>query len=89
MLPAVKRCYEEALQHWPELAGRVAILFAIEARDGVGRVIDAEFDEDETTLESVLVQACILDGLSGTTFPAPRDFGSITVRYPIDLRPKE
>jgi len=81
-------CYEQGLRQRADLEGRVTLLLAIEARDGVGRVIDAEPEEGETSLDSVFVQACLLDVLSGIDFPAPPGGGSVTMRYPLTFRPK-
>ena len=86
--PAIADCYEQGLRIQPELAGRILLQFTIEAKDGIGRVLEAEIVEAESTLDAIFVQACILDALSGATFPQPRDHGAVVVRHPFDFRPK-
>lgn len=86
--PKMLDCYEQGLRQRADLEGRVTLLLAVEARDGVGRVVDAEPEESETSLDSVFVQSCLLDVLSGIDFPAPPGGGSVTMRYPLTFRPK-
>lgn len=85
IMPGMRDCYEQGLAMDPALAGRLVLELTIEAREGVGRIIDASIVEEATTLQAVLVQACVLDQLSGATFPAPRDHGAIAVRYPFEF----
>lgn len=80
--PGVRDCYEQGLRSDPDLEGRLVLQLSIEARDGVGRIVEAQIDEEATTMQAVLIQACALDALSGAAFPAPRDHGVVSIRYP-------
>lgn len=88
IMPLLVDCYEQGLKIQPELAGRLMLEFKVEARDGEGRILDAEVDEQNTTLDAVLVQACALDALSHATFPQPRDHGAVVVRHPFEFGPR-
>ncbi len=80
--PALKDCYEQGLRQDPFLGGDAVLSFTIEAREGDGRIVDAEVVEDRTTMADVLVQACLLDALSKARFPVPGGDGQVRVTYP-------
>lgn len=76
----VRRCYETGLSGWTELSGRVAVKFIIEPDGRVYRAVVAD-----TTLHNRPVECCILDALSGWTFPEPVGGGIVVVTYPFVL----
>jgi hypothetical protein len=88
----IKDCYEHALESNPKLAGRVTVEMKIRARDGKGKVDEAEilYDESNTDdLDSPGTEHCLLGAIAGTDFPAPRGDGEVIVRYPFVLKAAE
>ncbi len=77
----VRFCYEQALQGDPSLAGRVAVQFTI---NGTGQVKIAGVES--TTLNSKLVEDCILLRLKSWKFPLPEGGVDVKVSYPFVLR---
>ena len=77
----VRFCYEQALQGEPSLAGRVAVAFTI---GGNGQVRIAGVDS--TTLNSKMVEDCILMRLKSWKFPLPEGGVDVKVSYPFVLR---
>ncbi|MFL5319527.1 MAG: AgmX/PglI C-terminal domain-containing protein [Myxococcaceae bacterium] len=73
----IRYCYETALQHSPELAGKVAVLFTI---DPAGDISDA--DLAETTLNNESAEQCMLSKIRRWKFPAPEGGGVVTVTFP-------
>jgi hypothetical protein len=80
-LGQVRFCYEQALQGDPSLAGRVAVGFTI---GGNGQVKTASVEN--TTLNSRLVEDCILLRLKTWKFPLPEGGLDVKVSYPFVLR---
>lgn len=77
----IRFCYEQGLQGDPSLAGRVAVGFTI-AGTGAVRVAGVE----STTLNSKLVEDCILMRLKTWKFPLPEGGVDVKVSYPFVLR---
>jgi hypothetical protein len=77
----IRFCYEQALQGDPGLAGRVAVGFTI---GGNGQVKIAGVES--TTLNSKLVEDCILLRLKSWKFPMPSGGVDVKVSYPFVLR---
>jgi TonB family protein len=75
-MPAVKRCYETALQANPGLAGKLVVRFTVDVDGAVRR---ASLDQD--TLAAPEVGRCVLDVLKAVEFPPPTG-GSVEVSYP-------
>lgn len=76
----VRYCYNEGLEHDPELAGRVVVSFVIGAEGKVTRSsADADFEGD--------VPDCIAKAVSGWLFPRPADGKDVAVKYPFVLEP--
>lgn len=74
-------CYENALVHTPDLAGRVSVRFVI-GRDGaVSQVTDGG-----SSMPDPAVVACVLRTFYGISFPQPEG-GVVTVTYPIQFSP--
>lgn len=80
-LGQVRFCYEQGLQGDPALAGRVAVDFTI---GGQGQVKSASVGS--TTLNSKLVEDCILLRLKTWKFPLPEGGADVKVSYPFALR---
>lgn len=74
-------CYDSALVHTPDLAGRVSVRFVI-GRDGaVSQVADGG-----SSMPDPAVVACVLRTFYGISFPQPEG-GVVTVTYPILFSP--
>lgn len=80
-LGQIRFCYEQGLQGDPALAGRVAVDFTI---GGNGQVKAANVGS--TTLNSKLVEDCILLRLKTWKFPLPEGGSDVKVSYPFALR---
>lgn len=80
-LGQIRFCYEQGLQGDPALAGRVAVDFTI---GGQGQVKVANVGS--TTLNSKLVEDCILLRLKTWKFPLPEGGTDVKVSYPFALR---
>jgi hypothetical protein len=80
-LGQVRFCYEQGLQGDPALAGRVAVDFVI---GGNGQVKSASVGS--TTLNSKVVEDCILLRLKTWKFPLPEGGSDVKVSYPFALR---
>lgn len=80
-LGQVRFCYEQGLQGDPALAGRVAVDFVI---GGNGQVKTAAVGS--TTLNSKIVEDCILLRLKTWKFPLPEGGADVKVSYPFALR---
>lgn len=77
----VRFCYEQGLQGDPALAGRVAIAWTIGAS---GQVKMANVES--TTLNSKLVEECIVMRLRSWKFPLPSGGVDVKVSFPFVLR---
>jgi hypothetical protein len=77
----VRFCYEQGLQGDPALAGRVEVAWTI---NGNGQVTGANVAN--TTLNSKLVEDCILLRLRSWKFPLPDGGADVKVSYPFLLR---
>jgi TonB family protein len=73
----IKFCFETELQRRPELAGKVAVAWTI---DAAGAVADASVSE--STMGSPEVERCILDRVRRWRFPQPRGGGVVEVTFP-------
>ncbi len=80
-LGQIRFCYEQGLQGDPALTGRVAVDFTI---GGSGAVKIAGVGN--TTLNSKLVEDCILVRLKTWKFPLPEGGMDVKVSYPFVLR---
>jgi TonB family protein len=74
-LNEVRFCYETALAHAPELAGRVSVTFLI-APGGV--VQGASIAQSDVSA----VELCLVQAVRRWTFPAPEGGGYVQVSYP-------
>lgn len=76
----VRYCYNEGLEHDPELAGRVVVDFVIGAEGKVTRsAADSDMEGD--------VPDCIATAVSHWLFPRPADGEDVSVKYPFVLEP--
>jgi hypothetical protein len=77
----IRFCYEQGLQGEPALNGRVAVNWSI---DGNGQVKTAGIEN--TTVNSKLVEDCILSRVRSWKFPLPKGGATVKVTYPFVLR---
>jgi hypothetical protein len=77
----IRFCYEQGLQSEPSLNGRVAIDFTI---SGSGQVSTAQVAN--TTLNSKMVEECIVMRLKTWKFPLPQGGVNVKVVYPFNLK---
>ena len=77
----VRFCYEQGLQGNPGLAGRIAVAFTI---GGNGQVKLANVEN--TTLNSQMVEDCIVMRLKTWKFPLPQGGADVKVSFPFVLR---
>lgn len=77
----VRFCYEQGLQGDPKLSGRVAINFII-GTSGLVKIADI----GSTSLNSKIVEDCILLRLKTWKFPLPEGGVEVKVSYPFLLR---
>lgn len=77
----IRFCYEQGLQGDPSLNGRVAIDFTI---SGAGQVSAAQVAN--TTLNSKMVEECIVMRLKTWKFPLPQGGVNVKVVYPFNLK---
>ncbi len=77
-----RMCYERGLMRNPNLAGRVAVRFAI---DSEGQVMHASVGE--SSLPDSEVVSCVVSAYYGLSFPS-REHGLVTVVYPIAFSPE-
>jgi outer membrane biosynthesis protein TonB len=77
----VRSCYSTALTPCPNLNGRVAVEFVIEASGEVG---ESKLREATTTDKTA---KCIVEAVKGWRFPRPSDGKPVTVIYPFNLSP--
>jgi hypothetical protein len=80
-LGQVRFCYEQGLQGDPNLNGRVAVGFTI---GGNGLVKTAGIDS--TTMNSKIIEDCIMMRLKTWQFPLPQGGVDVKVSYPFVLR---
>lgn len=80
-LGQVRFCYEQGLQSDPNLSGRVSVDFVI---GGNGMVKSAAVGN--TTLNSKLIEDCILLRMKSWKFPFPQGGVDVKVSYPFVLR---
>lgn len=73
-------CYEKGLQAQPSIGGRVAVNFVIGA---AGRITQANVAE--TSLNSKMVENCMLAKMRNWQFPRPVGKVNVDVLYPFEL----
>lgn len=76
----IRFCYEQGLQSDPKLAGRVAVKWVI---DGNGQVKVAGIES--TTVNSKVIEDCILARLKSWKFPLPQGGVDVSVSFPFML----
>jgi hypothetical protein len=85
VLGDLKGCYETVLGKDADVAGRLVVQMRIVARDGKGRVDDAEVVPQENgggDLRSPLFEQCVLEVLAKADFPRPNGDQPMIVTYP-------
>ena len=79
---SIKRCYERALAQKPDLTGRVAVRFVVDASGNVTSAVSAP----QSTMPDPDVVSCVLGIFRGLSFP-PHDGGPTAILYPFDFQP--
>lgn len=74
--PGIQRCYQDALLEVPDLSGRIAVAFTVEAVDGVGRMVESRIDDD--TLRDGPMSDCVARSVQALQFDPPDDRMSVT-----------
>lgn len=74
----IRYCYERQLSAEPDIYGKVQLRFTI---DGSGNVTEQRVGT--TTLNSAMVEGCILRRLARWKFPKPKGGTQVLVSYPI------
>mgnify|MGYP001606097718 FL=1 len=82
-LPKINRCYESALRHAPELAGKVKIRFAI-IRNGDVRAVRVL----ENTTGHEGVERCVARVVGGIQFPSRRSGKALSFTFPFVFAPQ-
>jgi hypothetical protein len=77
----IRYCYERQLSANPDLFGKIQVKFTIGAN---GQVIAQNIGT--TTLQSPMVEGCILRRIAGWQFPKPRGGTQVLVTYPFIFR---
>ncbi|MCU1282731.1 MAG: hypothetical protein JWM53_6277, partial [bacterium] len=76
-------CYEQALKDRPGLGGKFEVRMTLVTHGSESRVSDAEIvPADESYLESMSMQSCVLQAVSRWHFPPSRDGDDVVVGYP-------
>lgn len=76
-LGEIRYCYERQLSAEPDLYGKVQVKFTIDANGDV-----SEYRVGATTLNSAMVEGCILRRLARWKFPKPKGGTHVLVSYP-------
>jgi hypothetical protein len=89
--PAVTKCYDEALQRSPELAGKLLVKFVVAQDDGKGRILEAEIEEkgSDAPMLNPFLGMCVLKALGEIEYPVPEGVdggeGEVVVRFPFQF----
>ncbi len=76
-LPAIRLCFQRALEDQPGLQGVVAVEFVIEAD---GSVSSAELSH--SSMDQAEMEACVCERVQRLRFPEPEGGGSVVVTHP-------
>jgi hypothetical protein len=86
VLHDIRRCYQLALEEFPDLEGSFVAEFVITDEDGLG-VVTAASVLRASTIEDEPMEDCVFDVLHSLAFDPPEDGGSMTVTYPFKFSP--
>lgn len=81
-MPAIRTCYQRALDEKPDLAGELAIKFAI-SKDG--SVFNVEVKR--TSMNDAEFESCVVREFQAMVFPEPWNGGIVIVSYPFIFSP--
>ena len=84
LLPLVKECYDTALEHAPDLGGKVVLQFSISGDESVGGIVDeVEFGDAPLPLgKNPEFAECLRESTASVLFEPPEGGGRVTVHYP-------
>jgi TonB family protein len=77
----VRWCYNEILEDAPTASGHMNVNFTIEADGSVTRAKVTQSDLPPS------MSACIVQAVSGWTFPVPQGAASQVIDYPFEFQP--
>lgn len=90
LIPLVRDCYQEVLNHNPTLAGKIILRFTISGEPELGGLVEtASVDEEQSTLKDSSMIECTRESSYALRFPPPRNGGSVSVELPIIFRPED
>jgi len=81
--PVARKCYGDALERDPQLAGSLVFAFKIVGDEKTGGIVEEVDVLNESTLRDPDVIDCMRQSFLSVTFPAPEGGGEVTVVYPI------
>jgi hypothetical protein len=81
--PVARKCYGDALERDPTLAGTIVLAFNIVGDAKTGGIVEAVDVLNESTLRDPEVIDCMRQSFLSVTFPPPQGGGEVTVKYPI------
>jgi len=78
----IRHCYEQQLQRFPDLEGRLDIEFTIDAE---GTVTSAQVED--SSVENDAMEQCVVGVIKRFLFPSPEGNGIVIVHYPFVFKP--
>lgn len=85
VLPAILRCYEQALSRDPALRGQINLQLTLAPQEGSKWAMIEDAIVEENDLKSPLFEQCVLVAVSGLRMEKPA--GRLYVSYPLQLAP--
>ena len=86
VVPGIARCYEDALNELPDLAGKLVVAFEVEDVEGLGKVTEAWIEDDQ--LRDGPISDCVEDAMAALQFDPPAGGGKMRTTYPLVFRPE-
>ncbi len=82
-IPDIHQCYQAWLERNPSLEGRLEVTFVIaESEDDPELGVVREADIEDSTVDHVWMEGCVLSAMEDAEFPAPEGGGAVRVNYP-------
>lgn len=90
LIPLVRECYQEVLNHNPTLEGKIILRFTVSGEPELGGLVEtASVDEEQSTIKDSSMIECARENSYALRFPPPRNGGSVNVELPIIFRSVE
>jgi hypothetical protein len=88
LIPLIKECFENALEHEPDLSGKVVVGFSIVGDPSVGGLVgESQVIDEKSTIANKDLRECIQESMYAAQFPPPKEGGEVRVEYPFVLMP--